>query len=63
MDKPRDFTKSLSVLQIIDTSLYLASAIVIYRFVGPDVESPALGSAGHLMKKVAYGLAIPTVCH
>ncbi|PYI02425.1 hypothetical protein BO78DRAFT_454089 [Aspergillus sclerotiicarbonarius CBS 121057] len=61
MDKPRDFTKSLSVLQIIDTSLYIASAVVIYRFVGQDVQSPALGSAGHLMKKVAYGLAIPTV--
>ncbi|PKX90008.1 putative amino acid transporter [Aspergillus novofumigatus IBT 16806] len=27
----------------------------------PDVASPALSSAGPLMKKVAYGLAIPTV--
>ncbi|PYH88306.1 amino acid transporter [Aspergillus ellipticus CBS 707.79] len=61
MDKPRNFPKSITVLQIIDTSLYLASAIVIYRYVGEDVQSPALGSAGHLMKKVAYGLAIPTV--
>lgn len=62
MDKPREFTKSISVLQVIDTSLYIASAVVIYRYVGADVQSPALGSAGRLGKKIAYGLAIPTVC-
>ncbi|PWY90901.1 hypothetical protein BO70DRAFT_384502 [Aspergillus heteromorphus CBS 117.55] len=61
MDKPREFPNALSVLQIIDTSLYLANAVVIYRYVGEDVQSPALGSAGPLMKKVAYGLAILTV--
>ncbi|RAK94301.1 amino acid transporter [Aspergillus costaricaensis CBS 115574] len=61
MDKPREFTKSISVLQVIDTSLYIASAVVIYRYVGADVQSPALGSAGPLGKKIAYGLAIPTV--
>ncbi|GKZ34986.1 hypothetical protein AbraIFM66950_005425 [Aspergillus brasiliensis] len=61
MDKPREFTKSISVLQIIDTSLYITSAVVIYRYVGEDVQSPALGSAGPLGKKIAYGLAIPTV--
>jgi hypothetical protein len=49
------------MLQVVDTSLYIVTAMVIYRYAGPDVASPALSSAGPLMKKVAYGLAIPTV--
>ncbi|OJJ99888.1 hypothetical protein ASPACDRAFT_1888536 [Aspergillus aculeatus ATCC 16872] len=61
MEQPREFPKSIAVLQIIDTSLYIVSAVVIYRYVGVDVASPALGSAGPVMKKVAYGLALPTV--
>lgn len=61
MHDPRDFPKSLTMLQVVDTSLYIVTAMVIYRYAGPDVASPALSSAGPLMKKVAYGLAIPTV--
>ncbi|RAL08621.1 amino acid transporter [Aspergillus homomorphus CBS 101889] len=61
MEDPREFPKSIAVLQVIDTSLYIVSAVVIYRFVGADVASPALGSAGPIMKKVAYGLALPTI--
>ncbi|RAK75092.1 uncharacterized protein BO72DRAFT_450187 [Aspergillus fijiensis CBS 313.89] len=61
MEQPREFPKSIAVLQIIDTSLYIVSAVVIYRYVGVDVASPALGSAGPVMKKVAYGLALPTI--
>ncbi|GIK06591.1 hypothetical protein Aspvir_002241 [Aspergillus viridinutans] len=61
MHDPRDFPKSLTMLQVVDTSLYIVTAMVIYRYAGPDVASPALSSAGPVMKKVAYGLAIPTV--
>ncbi|PYH48964.1 amino acid transporter [Aspergillus saccharolyticus JOP 1030-1] len=61
MEHPREFPKSIAVLQVIDTSLYIVSAVVIYRYVGVDVASPALSSAGPVMKKVAYGLALPTV--
>lgn len=62
MSDPRDFPKSLAMLQVLDTCMYIVTAMVIYCYAGPDVASPALSSAGPLMKKVAYGLAIPTVC-
>ncbi|KAI9036458.1 putative amino acid transporter [Aspergillus affinis] len=61
MSDPRDFPKSLAMLQVLDTCMYVVTAMVIYCYAGPDVASPALSSAGPLMKKVAYGLAIPTV--
>lgn len=57
----RDFPKSLYLLQGTDTVLYLITSAVIYRFAGVDVASPAVGSAGPLLKKAAYGLALPTV--
>lgn len=31
----------------------------MYHFVGQYITSPALGSAGPLLKKVCYGLALP----
>lgn len=46
MHDPRDFPKSLTMLQVVDTSLYIVTAMVIYRYAGPDVASPALSSAG-----------------
>lgn len=49
------------MLQILDTCMYAIAAVVIYCYAGPDVASPALSSAGPVMKKVAWGLAIPTV--
>ncbi|KAJ5151262.1 uncharacterized protein N7482_010514 [Penicillium canariense] len=61
MQDPAEFPKSLAMLQIVDTTMYIVTAMVIYCYAGPHVSSPALSSAGPLMKKVAYGLAIPTV--
>ncbi|OJJ86277.1 uncharacterized protein ASPGLDRAFT_45323 [Aspergillus glaucus CBS 516.65] len=61
MEKPQDFPKALCMLQIFEICLYVIAAVVIYYFVGNDVASPALGSAGPVMKKVAYGIAIPTI--
>ncbi|KAJ5936213.1 hypothetical protein N7454_005511 [Penicillium verhagenii] len=58
---PRDFTKSLCLLQGIDVSLYLIAAVVIYRYAGDGVTSPALGSASPLVSKIAYGIALPTI--
>ncbi|KAL4784715.1 transmembrane amino acid transporter protein-domain-containing protein [Aspergillus varians] len=58
---PRDFPKGLCLLQGIDISLYLIAAVVIYRFGGADVDSPALSSAGPIVSKVAYGIALPTI--
>lgn len=59
---PELFPRSLAMLQITDSVLYLVAGLVIYRFAGQDVKSPAPSSAGPLMKKVCYGIAIPTVC-
>ncbi|KAG4274713.1 hypothetical protein FPRO04_09077 [Fusarium proliferatum] len=60
--KPEDWPKALAFLQIVDTTLYLLAAIVIYVFVGPDVPSPALSAAGSAtMRKVIWGIAIPTI--
>ncbi|KAJ5351588.1 hypothetical protein N7452_000562 [Penicillium brevicompactum] len=41
------------------TVYYLAIGIVIYYFCGSYVSSPALGSAGPVVKKVSYGFALP----
>ncbi|OJJ95043.1 hypothetical protein ASPACDRAFT_48147 [Aspergillus aculeatus ATCC 16872] len=61
MEKPKDFKKSLFMLQGFEICLYTTAAIVVYYYVGKDVQSPALSSAGPLLKKVAYGIAIPTI--
>lgn len=58
---PKDFPKALATLQTIDISLYVIAATVIYRYAGADVTSPALGSAGPLISRIAYGIALPTV--
>lgn len=39
--------------------MYLLVGIVVYYFCGSYVASPALGSAGPLLKKVCYGIALP----
>lgn len=58
---PRDFPKALYTLQIVNTTLYIIAAVVIYRFAGPNVASPALGSGSHMMRKITYGISLPTI--
>jgi len=59
--KPADFAKSLALLQVIAITFYTVVAVVIYRYAGEHVASPALGSASPVMRKAAYGIAIPTI--
>lgn len=61
METPRDFKKSLFMLQGFEICLYLTAAVVIYYYVGKGVPSPALTAAGPLMSKIAFGIAIPTI--
>ena len=61
MKRPQDYRKSLFLLQGVGTSIYLIVAIVIYRFVGENVSSPALSSISPLYKKIAFGCACPTI--
>lgn len=57
----QDFPKALALLQMSEMVLYTVAAIVIYAYIGPTVNSPALNSAGQLFRKISYAIAIPTV--
>ncbi|THG98973.1 hypothetical protein EW026_g3292 [Hermanssonia centrifuga] len=61
MKKPEDFAKALYALQIADTTLYLIVGIVVYAYTGSNAVSPALGNTGHTLRRVAYGVALPTI--
>jgi hypothetical protein len=58
---PTEFPKALFLLQATDTIMYLVVAIVVYRYTGATVSSPALSSTSDVVKKIAYGIALPTV--
>ncbi|KAF5022675.1 hypothetical protein F66182_5223 [Fusarium sp. NRRL 66182] len=59
MREPKNYTRSLLTCQSIVTVTYITIGIVVYYYCGSYVASPALGSAGALMKKVCYGFALP----
>lgn len=59
MADPRQYPKSLAITRSAVTTIYLVIGVVVYYYCGSDVASPALGSAGTLMKRVCYGLALP----
>jgi hypothetical protein len=61
MREPRDFQKSIWALGIIQIVLYTITGAVIFSFTGLDVNSPALLSAGELMSKIAFGVALPVI--
>lgn len=58
MRRPGDFKKALYVCMGFVTGAYLAFSLVVYRYCGAWVASPSLGSAGPVVKKVAYGVGI-----
>ncbi|CAI7675151.1 unnamed protein product [Penicillium pancosmium] len=58
---PADYPKALIAFQATDTSLYLVTALVIYRYGGPNVASPALLSTSPLVSKIAFGISIGTI--
>ncbi|CAG7918739.1 unnamed protein product [Penicillium olsonii] len=59
MRDPTKYTRALLCCQTIVTVTYLIVGIVVYIYCGSYVASPALGSAGPLVKKVSYGFALP----
>ncbi|RSL65286.1 hypothetical protein BHE90_000308 [Fusarium euwallaceae] len=59
MRDPRLYTRSLILCQSVVTVTYVVIGCVVYYFCGSYVATPALGSAGVTIKKVAYGIAIP----
>ena len=59
MRKPKDYNRALYTCQTIVTMTYLTIGIVVYYYCGQYLANPALGSAGVIVKKVAYGIALP----
>ncbi|KAA6410693.1 MAG: amino acid transporter [Lasallia pustulata] len=61
LKKPQEYPKALFLLQGVDTCMYLVVSVVIYRYAGSSVASPALGSTSETVRKIAYGVSIPTI--
>jgi amino acid permease len=61
MHTPQDFRKSIWVLGGVQVTMYTLTGALIYAFVGETVASPALLSAGPLISRVAFGVAIPVI--
>jgi amino acid permease len=61
MHTPKDFTKSILTLGVTQTTIYTVTGATIYAFVGQDVQSPSLLSAGPLCAKIAFGVALPVI--
>lgn len=59
MRSPRDYHKAAYVAGFLVGALYLSLSLVIYRYCGVWLTSPAFGSAGQLFKKISYGIALP----
>lgn len=59
MREPRHYIRSLIICQSVVTITYITIGVVVYYYCGSYVTSPALGSAGQLIKRVCYGLALP----
>ncbi|CRJ88246.1 hypothetical protein BN1708_009241 [Verticillium longisporum] len=56
-----DYVKSIWALGIIEIFIYTLTGALIYAFVGQEVRSPALLSAGPTVSKVAFGVALPVI--
>lgn len=61
MHTPSDFVKSIWALGIIEIIIYTLTGALVYAFVGADVKSPALLSAGTLISKIAFGVGLPVI--
>ncbi|KUJ09582.1 uncharacterized protein LY89DRAFT_627761 [Mollisia scopiformis] len=61
MHTTKDYVKSIWALGLIEIVIYTLTGALIYVFVGPDVKSPALLSAGTLISRVAFGVALPVI--
>lgn len=59
MRRPKDYPKAVLVAGVLVGALYLSLSLVIYRYCGQWLSSPAFGSAGPLFKKISYGVALP----
>ncbi|KJZ73925.1 N amino acid transport system protein [Hirsutella minnesotensis 3608] len=61
MHTPRHYIKSIWALGIFEIVIYTLTGALIYAFVGSEVQSPALLSAGDTISKVAFGVGLPVI--
>ncbi|CAG7954451.1 unnamed protein product [Penicillium salamii] len=61
MHTPEDYTKTLWWLGGIQIVIYTLTGSIIYAFVGQEVQSPALLSAGPVISRVVFGIALPVI--
>ncbi|KAF2656789.1 N amino acid transport system protein [Lophiostoma macrostomum CBS 122681] len=61
LKNPRDYTKALVFMQTLAVTFYMVIGAVIYYYAGEHVASPALGSASPTVRKIAFGIALPTI--
>lgn len=61
MHTPTDYMKSIWASGFIQIGIYTLTGALCYAFIGPSVQSPALLSAGPLISKIAFGVAIPVI--
>lgn len=59
MKEPKKYFRAMYLCQAVVFTVYLVIGVVVYYYCGSYVASPALGSAGHVLKKVCYGIALP----
>ncbi|KAI8942926.1 hypothetical protein NX059_000964 [Plenodomus lindquistii] len=61
MHTPKEYVKSIWALGLIEIFIYTITGALIYAFVGQDVKSPALLSAGDTVSRIAFGIALPVI--
>jgi amino acid permease len=61
MHTPTDYVKSIWALGLIEIFIYTLTGALVYAFVGVDVASPALLSAGPKVSRIAFGIALPVI--
>ncbi|KAK4890654.1 hypothetical protein LTR27_010693 [Elasticomyces elasticus] len=59
MRRPQDYRKAAILTGLLVGAMYLSFSLVIYRWCGIWIATPAFGSAGTLFKKISYGIALP----
>ncbi|KAI9158187.1 N amino acid transport system protein [Paramyrothecium foliicola] len=61
MHTPTDYMKSIWASGFIQITVYTLTGALCYAFIGSTVQSPALLSAGPLISKIAFGVALPVI--
>lgn len=61
MHTPADYIKTLWWMGGIQIVVYSLTGAIIYAFVGQGVQSPALLSAGPVISRVVFGIALPVI--